>query len=341
MAGLAVATAIGMFGTYTRKGTVPGLLTPVSGALRITNASGGTLVEVRAKEGATVAAGDELFVVSGERTSEMGDTQMLIGREIKRRAGIAECDVAFSKQRADERIRALALRIAAIDGEIASFTQDAVLFKARGRIAREGLDRFERLSATGFISSAQTDAKREELLALQAQQQALNRNKAALERERVTLNAQVVETRMQAQSEASEQEKSRALLTQETTENQPRTRLVVTAPSAGTLTGVAVQSAQTVSAGALLAALLPHDNACDAQAPEAHFFATTRQAGFVEKVNRYSFATPPIGTRSSVWATAKSLRSAKAPTSCKSYPPTSPPPCKPSRRAATRSTASP
>ncbi len=257
-----------------------------SGALRITNTgsgSGGTLVEVRAKEGATVAAGDVLFIVSGERTSEMGDTQMLIGRELKRRAEIAERDVTFSKLRADERIRAIMLRITAIDGEIASFTQDAVLFKARERIAREGLDRFERLSATGFMSSAQTDGKREELLALQAQQQALNRNKAALERERVTLNAQIAETRMQAQSEASELEKSRALLSQETTENQARTRLVVTAPSAGTLTGVAVQAGQTVAAGALLATLLPHDSAGNAQALEAHFFATTRQAGFVEK----------------------------------------------------------
>jgi len=88
---------------------------------------------------------------------------------------------------------------------------------------------------------------------------------------------------MQAQSEASELEKSRALLTQETTENQARTRLVVTAPSAGTLTGIAVQAGQTVAAGALLATLLPHDNAGNAQALEAHFFATTRQAGFVEK----------------------------------------------------------
>ena len=286
MAGLAVATAIGTFGafgTYTRKATVPGLLTPASGALRVATPSGGSLVEVRAKEGATVAAGDVLFIISSERTSEMGDTQMLIGRELKRRAEIAERDVTFSKLRADERIRALVLRITAIDGEIASFTQDAVLFKARERIAAESLSRHERLAATGFMSAAQADAKREELLALQAQQQALSRNKAALERERVTLNAQITETRMQAQSEASELEKSRALLSQETTENQARTRLIVTAPSVGTLAGVAVQTGQTVAAGALLATLLPHDSAGNAQALEAHFFATTRQAGFVEK----------------------------------------------------------
>ena len=311
LVGVAVAGAIalfGAFGTYTRKATVPGLLTPASGALRITNASGGSLAEVRAKEGDTVAAGDVLFVVSSERTSEMGDTQMLIGRELKRRAEIAERDVVFSKQRADERIRALSLRINAIDGEISSFTHDADLFKARERIAREGLDRFERLSATGFMSSAQTDTQREELLALQAQQQALSRNKAALKRERVTLNAQITETRMQAQSEASELEKNRALLTQETTENQARTRLVVTAPSAGTLTGIAVQSGQTVAAGALLATLLPHDNAGNTQALEAHFFATTKQAGFVEKGQSVLIRYAAYPYQNSARATAKSQR---------------------------------
>ena len=287
--GLSVAVLIGLFayfGTYTKKATVPGLLTPATGALRIThagNGAGGTLTDVRAHEGDSVKTGDVLFVVSSERTSELGDTQALIARELKHRAQITERDVALSKQRAGERIQSLESRIRAIGGDIASFARDAELFAARERIAKEGLDRFEQLVSRGFTSSAQTDAKREELLALQAQQQTLNRNKAGLQREREALTAQINETRLQAQSEASELEKSRALLSQETTENQARTKLVITAPSAGRVTGVNVQPGQTIAPGALLATLLPQDALGNDQALEAHFFATTRQAGFVEK----------------------------------------------------------
>lgn len=163
--------------------------------------------------------------------------------------------------------------------------------------------RFEMLASTGFMSSAQTDAQREALLALQAQQQNLSRNRAALQRERVTLAAQIDEVRMQAQTEASELAKSAALLQQEATENQARTRLVVTAPSPGTITGVAVQTGQTVTGGTLLATLLPHADAKagsvaaapQPQALEVHLFATTRQAGFVEKNQtvRIRFAAYP------------------------------------------------
>ena len=295
--GLAVAVGIGLFaafGTYTKKATVPGLLAPGSGALRLTAATAGTLVDLRVSEGARVAAGDVLFVISGERVSELGETQALIARELKRRAELSGRDVLLSKARAEERIRSLGDRIRAIDTEISSFSRDAELYAARERIARDGLTRFEQLANTGFMSSAQTDAQRETLLGLQAQQQALNRNKAALERERLALGAQIDEVRQQQQSEASELAKAAALLAQETTENQARTRLVVTAPTHGTVTGLAVQSGQVLPAGGLLATLIPHEAVTakgnkDAPASgeplplEAQFFATTRQAGFVEK----------------------------------------------------------
>ncbi|MCZ2136246.1 MAG: HlyD family secretion protein [Burkholderiales bacterium] len=298
--GLAVAVGIGLFaafGTYSKKATVPGLLAPGAGALRLTAATGGTLVDLRVGEGARVAAGDVLFVISGERVSELGETQALIARELKRRAELSGRDVLLSKARADERIRSLADRIRAIDTEISSFSRDAELHAARERIARDGLNRSEQLARTGFMSSAQTDAQRETLLGLQAQQQALNRNKAALERERLALSAQIAEVRQQQQSEASELAKAAALLAQEITENQARTRLVVTAPAHGTVTGLAVQSGQVLPAGGLLATLIPHDAATatgnkDVPASgeplplEAQFFATTRQAGFVEKGQR-------------------------------------------------------
>jgi membrane fusion protein len=292
LAGLSVAVVLalfGAFGTYTKKATVIGQLAPTGGTLRITQAvnGGGNLIESRVKEGDTVRAGDVLFVVSSERETEVRgerrETQATIARELNRRAEIAGRDAQLSTQRARERTTSLSARIQAIDNEIESFTRDAELYAARQKLAVEGLARFERLSATGFMSSAQTDSKREELLSLQAQQQALSRNKAALQRERATLAAQIDEVRLQAQAEASELAKGRALLAQESAEHQARTQTLVTAPVAGTITAVAAQTGQNLSGGALLATLLPADAHGHASALEAHFYATTRQAGFVEK----------------------------------------------------------
>ncbi len=294
--GLTVSVALGLFatfGTYTKKATVIGQLVPTGGVLRIThaagasNTSGGTLLEARVKEGDRVQASDVLFVISGERAMESAgnrsEAQAVISQALKLRLDATERDAALSKQRASERIGNLTTRINAIDAEIGSFRLDADLYAARQRIAQDSLDRHERLAATGFMSAALTDGKREELLALQAQQQAQLRNKAALARERSTLIAQVNDARLQAQTDASELEKTRALLSQETTEHQARSKTIITAPSAGTITAVAAQVGQGINSGALLATLLPVDANGNAKALEAHFYATTRQAGFVEK----------------------------------------------------------
>ncbi len=263
--GLGVACVIGAFayfGTYTKKATVPGVLLPPSGAVRLTNAgSGGVLTDARVGEGSVVAAGDVLFTISSERTSELGGTQALIGVELKRRTEVAARDLSLSQQRANERISSGQQRISALESEIASFERDAQLHRAREKLAVDGLARLEKLAETGFMSSAQVDPKREELLALQAQQQQVMRNKAALEREKQSLLQQIAEAKLQSQMEATELAKSRAALNAEIAENSARAKLVVVAPQAGVVSGVSVQLGQTVSPGQLLATLLPPETA--------------------------------------------------------------------------------
>lgn len=296
--GLVVASLIGAFGalgTYTKTATVPGVLQPPNGAVRLTNAgSGGVLTELHVREGSTVAAGDVLFTINSERMSELGGAQALIGLELKRRTDIAQRDELLSRQRAAERVSSGQQRISAIELDIASFDRDAMLHAAREKLAVEALERLEKLAEKGFMSSAQVDPKREELLALQAQQQQLLRSKAALARERSSMQQQIAEVKLQVQTEASELAKARAALGQEIAENSARTKLVVAAPQAGVIAGVSVQRGQTVVPGALLATLLPPDKASEKQgAPnatatmlEAHFYATTRQAGFVKPGQR-------------------------------------------------------
>lgn len=289
--GLIVAALIGAFGalgTYTKTATVPGVLQPPNGAVRLANAgAGGVLTELHVREGSAVVAGDVLFTINSERMSELGGAQALIGLELKRRTQLASSDEILSRQRAAERISSGQQRISAIESDIASFDRDAMLHAAREKLAIEALERLEKLAAKGFMSSAQVDPKREELLSLQAQQQQLLRSKAALERERSSMQQQIAEVKLQVQTEASELAKARAALGQEIAENSARTKLVVTAPQAGVITGVSVQRGQTVVPGALLATLLPPDNAPEKQGSpaatlEAHFYATTRQAGFVQ-----------------------------------------------------------
>ena len=110
LSGLGVAVVLGLFGafgSYTKKATVIGQLAPPGGALRITQASSGNLIETRVKEGDTVRAGDVLFVISSERAIEVRgerrETQVMIASELSRRGEIVGRDAKLSIQRARER----------------------------------------------------------------------------------------------------------------------------------------------------------------------------------------------------------------------------------------------
>ena len=313
--GIGVAITVvsfAIFGSYTKRATVTGLVTPKAGAIRVFSQVSGLVTEVNVNEGSKVASGDVLFVVSAERQSEFGGTQALIARELVRRAEIAKRDAILSKARADERVRSLSERVRGIEIEIVSFQRDSDVFTERERIARDSYKRHVDLAEKGFMSTAQADAQREAVLSLQAQRQVLLRNKASLERERVALIAQIDEARLQLRADTLELEKASALLSQETSENQVRMRSVVVSPANGVVTGVAVAAGQTVGTGTVLATLLPGNTAArealpslvspsaiggdaelvkkrsaaegnDDEVLEVHLFATTRQAGFVEK----------------------------------------------------------
>jgi membrane fusion protein len=282
--GLVVAAALASFaawGSYTRKATVPGHTVPAAGAIRITHAGGPALVaEVRVGEGATVAAGDPLVVLTSERMTDLGGAQALLAAELARRAEAIERDRRLSAERAAERRRAVGERLSALARESASLREEAALLAERARIAERQWARQRDLALQGFVSAAVAEARRDEWLLVRAQAEASERNRAALERERQQLTAQLREIELAARAEASDLDRAAALLAQERTEHAARSRLLVTAPAAGTVTGIAASVGQPVQPGAVLATLLPATEA-NAPALEAHFFATTRQAGFI------------------------------------------------------------
>lgn len=73
---LAIALAIVAFFIFfstTRKAQSQGVLLPTSGVIRIMPGQAGVIAGVRVKEGQAVRAGEVLFVLSGERSSLVGD----------------------------------------------------------------------------------------------------------------------------------------------------------------------------------------------------------------------------------------------------------------------------
>ncbi len=278
---VALIASVACLGTYTRRATVPGLLEPVGGALRLTAPTPGTVEEARAVEGQRVTTGEVLFVLSGERRSANGATQGQIAIQLDVRRATLERERRLSAERHRSRIRATRERLDAIDVELRQLARESDINRARVAIAERNVERFDELARTGFLSAAQAQARLDDALVLRAQRENNGRVRASLQRERVGLASQIDDSRMQADAEALDIARNMAALEQERSENEARRSSVVTAPFTAIVTGLAAHRGQLVGAGGLLATLIP-----DGTPLEAQLFASTRQVGFVEPGQR-------------------------------------------------------
>jgi membrane fusion protein len=273
---LAAVLAFLWWGEYTRKARVPGVLVPEAGVLRLVAPQDAVVLERHAAEGARVQRGDTLFVLSLERSSAAGDTQASVQRSLRERERSLADSAAQQALLTQTQLAAIDQRLADMRRERGQRTAEVALQRQRVTLAREALARLESLRGDNFVSPAQVQAKHEEVLALQAQLQAQERDAAAHERAIGTLEAERRELPLRARAQQGALERERAELAQAAAESEAKRRIVIRAPSDGVVSAVLAQPGQAVSPALALASLVP----ADAQL-QAHLYAPSSAVGFV------------------------------------------------------------
>jgi membrane fusion protein len=263
-------------GEYTRKARVGGFLVPDHGVIRLVPPQPATVVERHVAEGQVVKRGDVLFVLSMERATLRGDAQASIQASLAARERSLQSSNEQQKQLMAAQAAALQRQIGDIRAEQVQIDAEAALQHQRLALAQQAQARLESLRNDNFISSAQVQAKAEEVLALRAQLQNLERQKAVQSREVGRLEAQLRELPLRTQAQQGEIERDLAVVAQRSAENEAQTRLVVRAPQDGVVTAVVAERGQPVSPAVALASLLPADTLL-----EAHLFAPSSAVGFV------------------------------------------------------------
>jgi len=281
MTAAVVLAAVGVIaflvlGHYTRKATVEGVLIPDGGLIRLVPAEAATVIERRVSEGQQVRAGDVLFVLALERARLLGGAQAEVQRSLaERQRSLVESarqqeSLAASQQTAlDRRLQAIEAERSHIDGEIG-------LQKQRLALAQQASNRLEALRDEKFISDAQVQAKKEELLGLQAQLQALERQRTALGRERAQIEGERRNLPLLSRGVQGTIERDLAALARESAEQDVERQLIVRAPRDGMISAVLAEPGQAVSPASALASLVPHGAVL-----LAHLYAPSRAVGFV------------------------------------------------------------
>ena len=274
---LAVGAAVLMasylwLGEYTRKARVTGFLVPDRGVIRLVAPQRATVLESRVAEGGAVRSGDLLYVLSVDAANVSGRVRETLTARERSLQGTARQQAELERERA----AAIDRQVETLRGELAQIDAEARLHEQRLALASQALARLESLRADNFISSAQVQAKNEEILGLRAQAQSLQRQRAAQQREIEQLLARRRELPLQTQVVQGELERGLAEIAQQQAENASRQRVEIRAPQDGVVTGVVAQPGQAVNEAVALASLVPADARL-----QAHLFAPSSAVGFV------------------------------------------------------------
>lgn len=258
---------------YTRKARVSGYLVPDRGVLRISATHTATVLQREVSEGQAVKQGAVLFILALDSANQ---AEAGIARNLTLRQQSLQATSDHQRQLVHTQQLALEQRRAGLQRELGQMQTETALHEERLMLGREALARLQSLSHDKFISTAQVQTKREELLGLQAQAQALERQREGLRRELQAADALLLELPLRAQVQQGEIARDLAALQLQGLETEGRRRLVLRAPSDGIVSTLQTEAGQTVASGALLASLLPAQTQMLAQ-----LFAPSSAVGFV------------------------------------------------------------
>ena len=273
---VAALAAFFVMGEYTRKARVTGVLAPVGGLMKIVAPQAGTVERVGAREGMHVEGDASLVALVDARVGNGGDLRTSIQKGyVERRSSlIAQREHSLAALRSEQ--TQLSRRRAALDRELLLLGQELTAQALRSNLARQSLERAIGLAHTGFLSDAAVDRERDAALEQDSRVDALRRARAGLAREAESADQEAQSSFARAQAQIAGIDAQLAALEQERAEREGHYRTTVIAPAAGTIAAVLVEPGQFVSAGTIVATLLPAESLL-----EVHLFASSRSIGFV------------------------------------------------------------
>ncbi len=275
IAALAIAAFV-CFGQYTRKARVSGFLVPDRGVIRLVSPQAAVVIEKHGAEGRAVRRGDILFVLAVGQATPDGDTQAAVQASIATRSRSLEAASQQQLLLGQVQTAAIDQQIAEMRRELAAMAVEGELQSKRLALAQEAQRQFESLRSDNFVSFAQVRTKAEEVLAIQAQLQGIERQRSAQLRQIGALESQRRELPMRTLAQQGEIDRDMAKLAEQAAENEARRRIVIRAPQDGVLTAVMTDVGQSATPTVALASLLPADARL-----EAHLYAPSSAVGFL------------------------------------------------------------
>ncbi len=152
-ASIAGAISFLAFGSYARKETVPGYLSPVTGIAKVSPSAPGVVAELFVADGDPVQAGQRLLLVRSERHGAQGQAvdASVIDRLEAKRAAITE-RMEIEQRAADSQKETLSTALAGLEAEVGTMAESLRTQRERVRVAHDQVEAVRPTVAQGFTS---------------------------------------------------------------------------------------------------------------------------------------------------------------------------------------------
>lgn len=266
-----------IYGSYTKRSTVPGQLVPSSGQLKIYSPQYGVVLERFVDEGQSVKQGGQLFSLSSERfAGNLGPIQAEVSDQLAQRHRSLGEELTKQKQLQAEERQSLKSKLDSLRQELVTLAKQVASQEKLVQLATNAAGRYQGLMDKGYISMDQLQQRQAELL---GQRQTLQ----GLARETTALTQQLVERRHEFsglsalhENQLASIQRSLSSVQQELIESEAKRTLIITAPQEGVATAILVEPGQTVDSSRSLMSIVPANSRL-----QAELYAPSKAIGFV------------------------------------------------------------
>lgn len=266
------------FGEYTRKERIRGWLVPEQGLIRIFAPQTGVVAELHVKDGDEVAKGTRLLSLSTDLQSEtFGATQEEVVRRLQSRRDNMLAERSFKEVMHQNESVSLEQRLRALGVEEEHRDSELEVQQERVDLALKSLERLKPLRERGLMAEQRWQQVEDDRLDHTLRLRALERDRAAAERERLTLEAELNALPLRHRTEISEIDRNVAALEQEMAEAEAKRQIVLSAPEAGTVTAIQTELGGSVNPSIPLLNIVPEGSQL-----QAELFLPSRARGFVK-----------------------------------------------------------
>jgi membrane fusion protein len=314
---LALAALL-VFGQYTKRARVMGVLAPERGVIKVMPPQVGLILARHVNEGDRVKAGDKLFTLSLDRVTGISSGNSVgvkgsangLGLSASTASGnstgsqfasaaILESFKARKSNLALERSNQTALAaqqrqqlsISISNGELelTQLRREIATQTARVKSVEGQLAKYQALAEQRFVSDMALQQKSDELLDQQSRLQGLERALSERNRALVTLRGEFDQLALKNERERAAIDRVVLELDQATISTESQREIIITAPQAGTIATVQAEPGQ-IASGQPLLAILPEGAQLQAQ-----LFAPSASVGFVTpgQIVRLRYAAYP------------------------------------------------